>query len=207
MEPLLPGRKYHIYNHVIGKEVLFKEEKNYYYFLEKYKKHITPVVDTYAFCLMPNHFHVVVRIKKEEEIIPLIKRKISIKKFNNLKQPIEKENFIALFVSKQFSNLFSSYAQAYNKVYNRMGSLFLKNFKRKPVESKDYFVKLISYIHNNPVKHRFVLKPEDWKFSSYNAIVSGSSTLVKRQEVIELFGSLENFIFCHKDKEMLDIDF
>ena len=198
MEPLLPERQYHIYNHVIGSDLLFKEEKNYFFFLEKYKKHITPVAETFAYCLMPNHFHVLVQIKKEEEIASLIKRETSIKKYNALELSVEKENFISLYVSKQFSNLFSSYAQAYNKVYKRMGSLFLKNFKRKPVEDKDYFVKMISYIHNNPVKHGFVLKPEHWKYSSYNAIVFNSPTLVERRKVIEVFGDVENFIFCHQ---------
>ena len=203
MEPLIPEHQYHIYNHVIGNDLLFKEEKNYLYFLEKYKKHITPVAKTFAYCLMPNHFHVLVQIKKEKDIVRSFKKELSIKKYNALELPVEKENFISLYVSKQFSNLFSSYAQAYNKMYKRMGSLFLKNFKRKPVDTDDYFIKLINYIHNNPVRHGFVLKPEEWKFSSYNAIISDLPTLVERRKVIEVFGDVRNFIFCHQ--KMLDI--
>ncbi len=198
MEPLLPERQYHIYNHVIGNDLLFKEEKNYFFYLEKYENHITPVAETFAYCLMPNHFHVLVQIKKEKDIISSFKKESLIKKYNALGLPVDKENFISLYVSKQFSNLFSSYAQAYNKMYKRMGSLFLKNFKRKHVASDDYFIKLINYIHNNPVKHGFVLKPEEWKFSSYNAIISDLPTLVERRKVIEVFGDLENFIFCHQ---------
>ena len=203
MEPLIPERQYHIYNHVIGNDLLFKEEKNYFYFLEKFKRHITPVAETFAYCLMPNHFHVLVQIKKEKDIVSSFKKELLIKKYSALELPVDKENFISLYVSKQLSNLFSSYAQAYNKMYKRMGSLFLKNFKRKHVETNDYLIKLINYIHNNPVRHGFVMKPEEWKFSSYNAIISDLPTLVERRKVIEVFGNVENFIFCHQ--KMLDL--
>ncbi len=203
MEPLIPERRYHIYNHVIGNDLLFKEEKNYIYFIEKYKKHITSVAETFAYCLMPNHFHILVQVKKEKDIISSFKKASTINKYNAFELPAEKENFISLYISKQFSNLFSSYAQSYNKMYKRMGSLFLKNFKRKPVDTDDYLKKLINYIHNNPVRHGFVLKPEEWKFSSYNTIISDLSTLVERRKVIEVFSDVDNFIFCHQ--KMLDI--
>ncbi len=187
MEPLLPECSYHIYNHSNGSDLLFKEDKNYLFFLEKYKKYISPVADTFAYCLMPNHFHVLIRIKKEKEIVLQLKgKRIS-----------EKENLISLFVSKQFSNLFSSYSQAFNKMYDRRGSLFIKNFKRKQVEDDNYFLKLVNYIHLNPVTHGFVQEPEDWQFSSYNTILSGKPTLIKRDEVIALFDDLDNFKFCH----------
>lgn len=60
---------YHIFNHANGFELLFKEEKNYHFFLEKYEKHIHPIAETISWCLMPNHFHVLVRIKTRQEIL------------------------------------------------------------------------------------------------------------------------------------------
>ena len=60
---------YHIYNHANGFENLFRETKNYHFFLEKYKKHIQPIAETISWCLMPNHFHVLVRIKTRQEIL------------------------------------------------------------------------------------------------------------------------------------------
>lgn len=60
-----------------------------------------------------------------------------------------------------------------------------------------YLQRLICYVHQNPVEAGFVFQPEQWKYSSYNAIVSSNQTLVARQEVIELFGDLENFIYCN----------
>ena len=55
--PLHPGVIYHIYNRGVNGETIFKEKRNYEYFINLYVKHIQPVADTYAFCLLPNHFH------------------------------------------------------------------------------------------------------------------------------------------------------
>lgn len=63
MQPLLPDTSFHIYNHANGFENIFREAENYRFFLEKYQLHITPIAETYAYCLMPNHFHLVIRIR------------------------------------------------------------------------------------------------------------------------------------------------
>ena len=65
--PLQYGRYYHIYNRGNNRENIFIEERNYPYFLKIYTKYVEPVADTYAYCLLRNHFHVLVRIKTEEE--------------------------------------------------------------------------------------------------------------------------------------------
>lgn len=67
-ELLLQGRYYHIFNRGINSCNLFRKADNYNYFLELYDKHISPIADTYAWVLMPNHFHLMVRIKEVEEI-------------------------------------------------------------------------------------------------------------------------------------------
>ena len=59
-EPLLPGQYYHIFNHAVGDENLFRQAANYLYFLERYGHYIFPIARTYAYCLMPNHFHILV---------------------------------------------------------------------------------------------------------------------------------------------------
>ena len=71
------------------------------------------------------------------------------------------------FLSKQFSNFFSSYTQSLNKVYKRRGSLFLKNFKRKEVLSERYVRTLILYIHLNPIKHGFTKEINEWNWHSF----------------------------------------
>ena len=66
--PIQPDRVYHIFSRAIGKEKLFLEEENYVFFLKRYKLHISPVADTFAYNLLPNHFHFLIRIKTLDEI-------------------------------------------------------------------------------------------------------------------------------------------
>ncbi len=101
LEKLKPGNFYHIYNRGNNREDIFFEEKNYPYFLELYAKHITPVADTFAYCLMRNHFHLLVRIKASKEI----KTSKVLKTFEVLPPGEEK-----LFnYSQPFSNFFNAY--------------------------------------------------------------------------------------------------
>lgn len=118
MQPLIPDTSFHIYNHANGFENVFKEAENYRFFLEKYCLHISPVAETYAYCLMPNHFHLVVRIRKREVIEELIRNKLvtNTSKVPNFGSVNVTNDEIEKFLSKQFSNLFSSYTQSFNKV-------------------------------------------------------------------------------------------
>ena len=197
MEPLIPLNYYHIYNHSNGNELLFREYKNYKFFLNKYEMYINSIADTYAYCLMPNHFHLLLSIKDETDIEIFMSNTNSYTKYLSISDLKQKEKLKALFISKQFSKLFSSYTQAYNKVYKRMGSLFMKNFKRKHITEEKYFLRLINYIHFNPVNHGFVSRPEEWRFSSYNTILSGKSNIIKWKEVLECYGDKANFAYCH----------
>ena len=65
---LEPGQYYRIFNRGNNREKLFVEERNYRYFLELYAKHIMPVAETYAYCLLRNHFHILVRIQDQETL-------------------------------------------------------------------------------------------------------------------------------------------
>jgi putative transposase len=59
-----PGSFYHIYNRGNNKQEIFFEEKNYHHFLNLFQKYLASFVDVYAYCLMPNHFHFLIRIKE-----------------------------------------------------------------------------------------------------------------------------------------------
>lgn len=176
---------YHIYNHANGSENLFRTAENYRFFLEKWGKYIAPVADTYAYCLMPNHFHALIRIKGEEKL-KIAFRITDLTGFENLSG----------LISKQFSNLFNSYAKAYNKQYNRKGSLFNRPFKAKQITSDAYLTRVIFYIHHNPLHHGFTRHIADWPHSSYHTVVSDKLTRIKRKEVQDWFGgkqALEKF--------------
>lgn len=178
IEPLENGKYYHIYNRGINGEQLFKEKMNYEYFLNLYDHHITPVVETFAWCLMNNHFHFLVRIKEMEAITS--EKKIP--------------------ASKSFSNLFNAYTKAINKRYNRHGSLFERPFRRKSIENENYFQNLVVYIHNNPVHHNICEHPLNYPWSSYLTCLSDKSTKLKRKEVIALFDDVENFKYVHQHR-------
>lgn len=85
--------------------------------------------------------------------------------------------------------------------YDRTGSLFEKPFHRKRVNSEKYLRKLILYIHNNPVHHRVCNEITDYKWSSYKSYISEKPGNLNQSEVIEMFGDLDNFIFCHSQHQ------
>jgi hypothetical protein len=62
------GQSYHIYNHANSSENIFREDENYRFFLQQYDKYLGGVVDTYAYFLMPNHFHFLVGVRNEGEL-------------------------------------------------------------------------------------------------------------------------------------------
>jgi putative transposase len=196
--PLEPGRMYHIWTHANGDENLFRQDENYFYFLEKYTWYIEPIAKTFAYCLMPNHLHLMIRVRKEEEVLEFLK----VKRSNPNLQGFENLGGFSKVISQQFSNLFNAYTKAYNKVYGRKGSLFIPNFKRKLIDSDNYFGTLIAYIHNNPVHHGFTHTPDDWNFSSWFAYLQDKPTKIRRDEGIRWFGNKDEFIRVHRDVRM-----
>jgi putative transposase len=186
MTKLETGYYYHIYNHANGHEDIFREEKNYTYFLEKYRKYIHPVAETFAYCLMKNHFHFLVRIREDK----LIENEEDYKTSDVLKTSD---------VSYAFKNFFQSYTKGINKVYNRPGSLFNQKFKRKQITTDLQFQNALIYIHMNPVKHGFCETPGAWKYSSFNAYIKkNQQTLLLVDKGTDWFGDLDNLIKCHK---------
>jgi putative transposase len=190
--PIKNGKYYHIYNRGNNGIDLFYETENYYHFLRLYEKYIDPVAETFAWCLMKNHFHILVYIKETDDI------DVTKLKYSSTEKPK------TVNASKQFSNLFNAYTLAMNKRYNRTGSLFEKNFKRKVVISENYFQKLIFYIHNNPVHHRFTEHIVEYPWTSYGTIISTKQTKLQRNRVIESFNDLGNFKYYHSINQNLD---
>jgi REP element-mobilizing transposase RayT len=179
LAPLVVSQFYHIYDRGINRENIFFEERNYRYFLDLYIKYITPVADTYAYCLLKNHFHLLVQVKETFEV---------------------SETSKVLDPNQQFSNFLNAYAKAINKAYNRTGSLFEGRFGRIPVTTDAYLMTLIHYIHFNPQKHRFVADFRDWPYSSYHTLRSDKTTKLRRAEVIEWFNGRDEFDRFHQQQ-------
>ena len=209
---------YHIYNRGVNRENIFIEERNYAHFLNLFAKHIEPIADLFAYCMLRNHFHMMVRVKSKEEIIEY-NETLGVSSVNRVKTlkvftpDSEHENQESAarheevsqrkplgfeYPSRQFSNFFNAYAKAINKAYGRTGSLFQHPFGRVPVTSDRQFWNVIAYIHQNPQKHKFVDDFRDWKYSSYGIILSDTKTSVKRSEVFEWFGNKEQYLELHE---------
>lgn len=207
--PLLFDTYYHIYNRGTNGENIFIEERNYEYFLKLYEKHVSPIADTFAYCMLRNHFHIAVRIKSEEEIIKTLKVSSANQnhtKQDNLANPNDSQSRKPLgslipenYASQRFSNFFNAYAKSINIAYARTGSLFEHPFGRVPITNDHQFWTVIAYIHQNPQKHKFVKDFRDWKYSSYGVILSTKHTIVKRDKIMKWFGNKDEYIALHND--------
>jgi len=160
---LEPGKTYHIYNRANGNELLFCNDDNYLFFLQQVKRFIVPVANIYAYSLLPNHLHFLIRLKEEPELYQYFSG-IYQKRFESV---FKNYNSFGKLVSKNFSNLFSSYSQSFNRQQNRKGNLFNHKFKRLEVSEPAYFLKLVHYIHLNPVEAGLCKEAGQWKYSSY----------------------------------------
>ncbi len=186
--PLLYDTYYHIYNRGNNGENIFIQERNYEYFMNLYFKYIDPIAETFAYCLLRNHFHVSLRVKSEEEIIETLN-----KDPKGLKKPLGSD-----YASRKFSDFFNAYAKAINNAYGRTGSLFQHPFGRVPITTDRQFWNVIAYIHQNPQKHKFVKDFRDWKWSSYGIILAEKPTKLKRDTVLDWFGGKESYLGLHE---------
>ena len=211
--PLLYNTYYHIYNRGVNGENIFVEDRNYDLFLRLYEKHLSPVTDLLAYCMLRNHFHLSVRVKSEEEILETKKtRKVSnqvktLKVSSNYSghnvqdfslvsdEHLQRKPLGSRYVSNQFSNFFN--AKTINKAYGRTGSLFEHPFERIPITSDRQFWNVIAYIHQNPQKHGFVKDFRGWKYSSYGILLTEKPAVIKRHEVMKWFGTREDYVSLH----------
>ena len=183
--PFEPECFYHIYNRTVDLKPLFTNTDNYLYFLKRYNDYVSNVAETYAYCLLGNHFHLLVRIKPLTDLT-------SFQKLSNLKS--DKTHDI---VSHQFQKFFQSYAMAFNKQQSRVGTLFQTPFKRTKITTNTYLKKCVHYIHFNPQKHGLVKDFRDYTWSSYHSYLSQRPSKLQRSETIEWFVDLFGFLEQH----------
>ncbi len=181
-DPLVRGQYYHIYNRGNNGETIFREARNYSYFLKLYAEYVEPVAETYAYCLLPNHFHLLVRILECQS------RRTSEHSHSST---------TSMEGSRALAGLFGTYTKAFNKACQRTGSLFEKPFHRKRVDKDRYFTALVVYIHHNPQRHGLVDDFRKWHHSSYRAILSDKPTLLRRDDILEWFDGRAAFEMLH----------
>lgn len=201
---LKPDCFYHIYNRTNNREALFLDDGDRMFFLKQYKRFAAPYVDTCVYCLLPNHFHLMIRIKSAAVLLELTaqtpepqrtapQRKI-------LTQQEEERDFHPL-VERQFTRMFAAYALYFNQRYQRSGNLFYRPFKRVAVDDDIHLQWLVYYIHHNPRKHGITENFMHYPWSSYPSLISKQPTALVREVVWDLFGSREFFVAFHEGKE------
>lgn len=172
-DTFVQGQYYHIYNRGAGKAKIFLNDGNYQYLLHLMKEYDQKYGATIiAYCLMPNHYHFLLRQETEEPL------------------------------SKFMQVLFNSYVQGLNTQQGRTGTLFEGRFKHKCVEKWEYLIVLCRYIHRNPVKAGLASKPEDWAYSNYrewSRLRDGA--LVDQVFVRDHFENAEKYVSFVNDAE------
>lgn len=187
---LEPDTFFHIFNRGINGTKVFFEEKNYYYFLQQYGKYVHPFVETFAYCLLGNHFHLLIRVRSETELDQVIKR--------------NKEKPYYWHVSNAFASWLQSYTRAMNKMYDRTGGLFETPFKRIAVKEESYFSYLVTYIHHNPQKHGLIDDYKNYPYSSYHGhLLLNKETKLNRNAVLDWFGGELSYLNFHNQQENL----
>lgn len=165
-ESIIPHHYYHVYNRGVNKGPIYFSDENYHFFsdrLEKYFKINTAWI--IAYCLMPNHFHLLVH--------PIIDN------FGNQ-------------VMQPFS---VSYTKAINKRYNRIGPLFQGPYQAKLIDKESYLLHLSRYIHLNPVSAGLVSQPDHWEYSSYRDYIGIRRDGITRPETItENFADTSEYV-------------
>ena len=190
---------YHVYNRTNNRELLFLSSENYLFFLRKYDDYLHSILDTFSWCLLPNHFHLLVRVKTEADICKFIQAKEYKLQTTTEKLFLDKKLLLTELVERAFKRFFQSYSQAFNKMYNRQGNLFYKPFKRIKVDRDSQFTQAVVYIHANPLKQQLVKDFCLDKWSSWKSLLSESPTRLLRKELLEWFGGKDLFIQTHLD--------
>ncbi len=173
-EPIVSDTYYHIYNQGNNSEDIFLENRNYTYFLRLLGKYISPISEIYAYCLMKNHFHLILKFH---------------------------DNLEHKMISQKLSNFFNTYAKAINKAYGRSGSLFRDRFKRKKIENEAYVKNLVIYVHLNPQHHGFTHDFRSYPHSSYQSYLSALPSKLSRDYILGLFEDIANFEYAHLNKK------
>jgi len=197
------GHLFHLFNQGNNREQIFYSRENYLFFLNKIKQQILPHADILAWCLMPNHFHLLIYVHTICD------------SSDDLKSSDESHTLKKRLLTDSIAIMLRSYTRAINIQEKRSGSLFRSHTKAECVSKdngitpsfyntalgtqinvripeKEYPQACFNYIHMNPVKAKLVDSPVDWEFSSFRDY-SGkrSGKLISRQRAAE-FISLEN---------------
>jgi len=170
---------YHIYNRGCNKENIFIGDENYIYLLRKIIKYKDEFnISVIAYCLMPNHYHFLLR--QDSEVL----------------------------ISDFMQRVFNSYTKAINKKYGRSGTLFEGKYQAIHIDKENYLIHLCRYIHRNPIEAKLVSNISEWKYSNYlDWLGMRKGKLVDKNFILDRFGSANNYKKFIEDEYKEPINF
>jgi putative transposase len=158
------GNYYHLYNRGVNKEMIFFSDRNYSFFVILLSRYLQRTDDIVAYCLMPNHFHLLIFVKSDQ------------------------------IISQSLHPLLVTYVKSINNQEKRVGPLFQGRFNANPIEDDEYLLDCVKYIHLNPVKANLVSLPLQWNYSSYADYLNTSrNTFIETSSVLRFFESTQAF--------------
>ena len=172
------GEYYHIYNRGNEKKEIFREQDDFRFFLERMTKYLLPekfkqrvrellpnnTFSLISYCLMPNHFHLLIRQNTELPVTALMRR------------------------------LGTSYSMYFNRKYQRVGGVFQDQYKMVLVDDNRYLIWLSAYIHQNPKVANLASNLKDYPWSSYNEFLGQSTLAICDKNIIlQQFANLDEY--------------
>jgi len=203
------GELYHVYNRGNNRDKVFYSHRNYLFFLEKINAYVLPYADVLAWCLMPNHFHLMVYIN-EVELMPS-----NVLNQADVSDPLTSSERVAVrtrTLNQSIGIMLRSYTNAIHKQEGRTGALFQEETKAIMLsddisyipsyfpsafgtiitayqdDDMSYAERCFHYIHQNPVSSHMVKTAEDWEFSSYRDYAGlRNGKLINKERGLEFF--------------------
>lgn len=215
-----PGHIYHVYNRGNNSQTIYFTRDNYLFFLEKLRKYILPHADVLVWCLMPNHFHLMISVNKIEvaysEQVTLDRVSEGFTSGGASSEQVTQSHLLTKTrsLNDSISILLRSYTRAIQKQERMTGSLFQNRTKalcltepqgvspayfnthfgmmgNLDLPETNYLNVCFDYIHLNPVSGKLVAKPEDWEFSSYRDYFGGRKGKLINRELAKELGLIE----------------
>ena len=155
-----PNNFYHVFNRGNNKQKIFFQKRNYQFFEGEIKEYICPHCHVLSYCLMPNHFHLLIYLAEQIGVVPLGNMQI---------------------LERKIGTLQSSYTRAINKQENKTGSLFQPKCKMVEISSERAFA-CFHYIHQNPLRAGLTQSLVGWDYSSFHEYINNSDKNICSKE-------------------------
>jgi len=169
--PLWPGQLFHVFSRGNNRENLFRCHTDYSLFQALMWEHVLPVAGIHAYAFLPNHFHLILRIRDDSDLPETLRQ----------------------HVSQPFSNWFNAFVRRTNRDRGRVGALFQRPFGRVPVRDEAHRQVLGVYIHINPQRHGIASAFREWPYTSYADLISHGPTSLEREALLSWYGGRLGF--------------